>query len=110
MLHCFSVLSYYFCYMQRKKNTKSNYGALTDISKDLNQFFGDRSGRTVSRRTADGFKNFFNSNALDNDAAEFIVHGGMIAATKLLNSKKETDRSNGFMLSMALFLCYQAGK
>jgi len=88
----------------------TNYDVLTDVSKGLNQFFGDKSGRTVSRQTAHGFKNFFNANNMDDDAAEFIVHGGMIAATKLLNSRKETDRSNGFMLSMALFLFYQAGK
>ena len=96
--------------MKRVKNTTANYGVLTDVSKDMNQFFGDNSGRTVSLRTAHGFKNFFNAKSMDDDAAEFIVHGGMVAATKLLNSKKETDRSKGFMLSMALFVFYQAGK
>lgn len=96
--------------MKKVKNINTNYGVLTDVSKGLNQFLGDTSGRTVSLRTAHGFKNLFNVKSMDDDATEFIVHGGMIAATKLLNSKKETDRSNGFMLSMALFLCYQAGK
>ncbi len=88
----------------------TSYGFLTDVSKGLNQFFGDKSGRTVSRRAAHGFKSFFNAENMDDDAAEFIVHGGMIAASKLLNSRKESERSNGFMLSMALFLFYQAGK
>lgn len=96
--------------MKRVKQITTNYGVLTDVSKGLNQFFGDNTGRTVSTRTAHGFKNFFNAKSMDDDAAEFIVHGGMVAATKLLNSKKETDRSNGFMLSMALFVFYQAGK
>lgn len=96
--------------MKNVKQIKTNYGVLTDVSKGLNQFFGDTSGRTVSLRTAHGFKNFFNAKNMDDDAAEFIIHGGMIAATNLLNSKKETDRSSGFMLSMALFMFYQAGK
>ena len=96
--------------MKRVKNITANYGVLTDVSKGMNQFFGDNSGRTVSLRTAHGFKNFFNAKSMDDDAAEFIVHGGMAIATKLLNSKQETDRSNGFMLSMALFVFYQAGK
>jgi hypothetical protein len=94
----------------KRLETNTNYGVLTDVSKGLNQFFGDTSGRTVSLRTAHGFKSFFNAKNMDDDAAEFIIHGGMVAATKLLNSKKETDKSNGFMLSMALFLFYQAGK
>lgn len=96
--------------MKRDKKVTTNYGVLTDVSKNLNQFFGDSTGRTVSTRTAHGFKNFFNAKSMDDDAAEFIVHGGMVAATRLLNSKKEADRSNGFMLSMALFVFYQAGK
>jgi len=96
--------------MKRVKKKTINYGVLTDVSKDLNQFFGDNSGRTVSTRTAHGFKNFFNAKSIDDEAAEFIVHSGMIAATTLLNSKKETEKSNGLMLSLALFLFYQAGK
>lgn len=96
--------------MKRVKKVTNNYGVLTDVSKDLNQFFGDNSGRTVSSRTAHGFKNFFNAKSMDYEAAEFIVHGGMVAATTLLNSKKETEKSNGLMLSLALFLFYQAGK
>lgn len=96
--------------MRKRVNIKTSYGVVTDISKELNQFFGDSSGRTVSRRTAHGFKSFFNANNMNDDTAEFIVHGGMIAAGRLLNSKNETGKSNGFLLSMALFLCYQAGK
>lgn len=96
--------------MKRVKKITTNYGVLTDVSKDLNQFFGDNSGRTVSTRTAHGFKNFFNAKSMDDEAAEFIVHGGMVAANRLLNSKKETDKSNGLMLSLALFLFYQVGK
>lgn len=96
--------------MKRTKNINANYGVLTDVSKGVNQLFGDTSGRTVSQRTAVGFKNFFNAKSMDNDAAEFIVHSGMVAAAKLLNSKKETDKSNGFMLSMALLVFYQSGK
>jgi hypothetical protein len=96
--------------MKSIEKITTNYGVLTDVSKGLNQFFGDSTGRTVSTRTAHGFKNFFNAKNMDDDAAEFIVHGGMVAATKLLNSKKETERSNGVLLSLALFVFYQAGK
>jgi hypothetical protein len=96
--------------MKNSKKITANYGILTDISKDLNQYLGDNSGRTVSMRAAHGFKNFFNAKSMDDESAEFIVHGGMIAAGKLLNSKKETDRSNGLLLSIALLVFYQAGK
>jgi len=96
--------------MKSTKKIQTNYGALTDVSKGLNQFFGDNSGRTVSTRTAHGFKKFFNAEKMDDDAAEFIVHGGMVAATKLLKSKKDTDQSYGVMLSLALFVFYQSGK
>ncbi len=94
----------------KKIGTKTNYGVFTDVSKGLNKFFGDTSGRTVSLRTAHGFKNFFNAKSMDDDTAEFIVHSGMVTATKLLNSKKETDNSSGVLLSLALFVFYQAGK
>lgn len=96
--------------MKNVRPIKTNYGVLTDVSKGLNQFFGDNSGRTVSLRTAHGFKNFFNAKSMDDDTAEFIVHGGMVAATTLLNSKNETDRSSGVMLSLTLFVFYQVGK
>lgn len=96
--------------MKNIKNNKSSYGALTDASKELNKILGDTSGRTVSRRTAHGLKNFFNAKSMDDDAAELIVHGGMVAASRLLKSTKESEKSNGILLSFALLICYQAGK
>jgi hypothetical protein len=92
-----------------KWKPESNYGALTDISKDLNAFLGDKSGRTVSRRTAHGLKNGLNLD-MDDDAAETIVHGGMIATTTLLKSKDETSNGIGFLLLAALVACYVKGE
>ena len=40
---------------------RRDFGALTDVSKELNQMFGDKSGRTVSMRTTHGFKDAFSS-------------------------------------------------
>jgi hypothetical protein len=97
--------------MKRQQlSNKVNYGVITDVSKSLNQFFGDQTGRTVSVRTAHGFKNIFNCPEMEEDAAEFIVHTGMVTAYTLLKSKKESDNGSGLLLSLGLLLCYQSGK
>lgn len=96
--------------MKRQLANKVNYGVVTDASKSLNQFFGDQTGRTVSVRTADGFKNMFNCPEMDEDAAELIVHTGMVTAYTLLKSGKESDKGAGLLLSLGLLLCYQSGK
>lgn len=87
-----------------------NYGALTDISKALNELFGDGSGRTISARTATGFQNLFNAHHLTHPEAEFVVHAGMVTAGSLLRSKEEGNQAAGIVLATALLLCYQAGK
>lgn len=89
---------------------KTNYGMLTEVSKSLNQFFGDESGRTVSSRTAHGFKEVFNCKNMDDDMAEFIVHGGMLSAGALMNSANENDKGSGTLLTLFLVLLYHAGK
>ena len=50
-------------YKNRTQHLKSNrnYGALSEVSKTINYSLGDRSGRSVSMRTAQGFKKSFNS-------------------------------------------------
>ncbi len=96
--------------MNNQLSTKANYGIITDVSKSLNQFLGDETGRTVSVRTAHGFKNVFNCPEMDEDAAEFIVHTGMAAAYSLLKSEKDSENGAGLMLSLGLLLCYQSGK
>ena len=88
----------------------ANYGALTAFSKALNQGFGDTTGRTVSVRTAYGFMNLFKAHSVGPDGAEFIVHSGMVAAGALLKSKDEGAQIAGIVLSLALFICYHAGK
>jgi hypothetical protein len=72
--------------------------------------FGDFSGRTVSRRTAQGFRQVFNVHQMDEDNAEHVVHTGMITAGVLLNSQNENERTTGVILSLGLLICYHAGK
>jgi len=87
-----------------------NYGAITEASRSINEFFGDKSGRTVSLRTAHGLKNLFKAHDLGEDTAEDIVHAGMVATGTMLKSKNESVKSTGVFLSLILFCCYQAGK
>lgn len=88
---------------------RPNYGALTDFSKALNNLLGDQTGRTISNRTAQGFRNVFNTNQLDEGDAEHIVHIGMVTAGTLIRSNDEFQQTTGFLLSLTLFICYQAG-
>jgi|GEM_PF-1525393 len=96
--------------MQYYYRRKHNYGALTDFSKALNESFGDMTGRTVTNRTAQGFKQVFNSPDMEEDTAEQIVHAGMAGAALLLSSPEEGHKATGALLSLALFICYQSGK
>lgn len=95
--------------MEYQIKRKTNYGLFTDVSKSLNMFFGDTSGRTVSMRTAHGFKNIFNCQQMDDDDAEHIVHAGMGTAYLLLKSKNENEHASGIILSIILLCCYQSG-
>lgn len=96
--------------MANIKKYKRNYGFLTDASKAINEGLGDKSGRTVSMRTAHGFKNTFDLENMDDDTAEDIVHGGMIASAALLASKNEGAKIGGLLLLIGLVACYQNGK
>jgi hypothetical protein len=96
--------------MIKQLQSRTNYGAITDISKSLNLSLGDKSGRTVCLRTAHGFKSIFNCNYMHDDAAELIVHSGMVTAFRLINSKNKNEQGAGVLLSFALLLCYQEGK
>lgn len=86
-----------------------DYGILSDASRTLNSLLGDTSGRTVSRRTAQGFKDSFDLNISDNDA-EHIVHGGMVTSALLLRSESQGARILGGFLALGLGVCYQNGK
>ncbi len=88
----------------------TNYGPITDVSKFLNKAAGDNSERSISLRTAHGFKDFFNLDKLDDDAAELIVHGGMTATILLLRSKKGGANAAGFLLLAGLLACYLKGR
>jgi hypothetical protein len=88
----------------------SNYGVLTDISKGLNYTLGDRTGRTVSMRTAQGFKTAFKLDNMSDDDAEDIVHLGMVATAGLLTSKNNGAKAGGLLVLLGLVACYQNGK
>lgn len=87
-----------------------NFGILTDISKELNQIFGDQSGRTVSMRTTHGFKNAFNLHAMHDNDAEDLVHGLMVLTPILLKHESDTANAIGVILLSGLVGCYLNGK
>lgn len=95
--------------MEKKINYNRNYGAFTDASKSLNKLFGDKSERTVSMRTAHGFKNSFKLSNMSDETAEDIAHGGMIASAGLLASKNKGAKVAGLLLALGLVASYQNG-
>lgn len=90
--------------------TKRDFGALTELSKDLNQMFGDESGRTVSMRTTHGFKSSFNLQSMHDEDAEDLVHGLMVLTPILLKQKNDTANAIGVFLLAGLVGCYLNGK
>lgn len=94
------------------KTEEINYGILSDVSKTINYGLGDRSGRTVSRRTTQGFKRAFNINdsQLSDQNAEHIIHGAMVGTAVLLKSKKNANVATGLLTLACLFALYHAGK
>lgn len=89
--------------------SERDYGILSDISKALNKTLGDSSGRSISMRTAQGFKNTFKLDNMHEDTAEDIVHGSMIATAVLINSEDEGKKLLGLLLGLGLAYCYQKG-
>jgi hypothetical protein len=99
--------------IKKRTNTKQNkrdFGKFTEISRELNQMFGDKSGRTISRRTAQGLKTALKLHNMEEDAAEDLVHGLMTLTPVLLSSKNDTATAIGVVLLAGLFGCYQNGK
>lgn len=90
--------------------TKRDFGALTELSKELNQMFGDKSGRTVSMRTTHGFKDAFNLQSMHDEDAEDLVHGLMVLTPVLLNQKNDTANAVGVFLLAGLVGCYLNGR
>ena len=94
--------------MVKDASYNRDYGFLTEISEDLNYFFGDTSGKTISLRTSHGLKKTFNLNISD-AYAEDLIHAGMITtAYNLFN--KNGNRVVGFLSIIALFALYQNGQ
>jgi hypothetical protein len=90
--------------------SQTEYPGLTDVSKAMNELLGDTTGRTVSRRTAHGFRRVFNTPDMHEDKAEGIVHGGMITTVVLLKSKDEGAKLLGLLLLLGLGALYLEGK
>jgi hypothetical protein len=86
-----------------------DYGALSDVSKTLNYALGDRTGRSISMRTAQGFKSAFDINDMHEDVAEDIVHAGMLTTGALLRSESKGANACGLLLLLGLVACYQNG-
>ncbi len=89
---------------------RSNYGSLTELSRSLNESLGDRSGRTISYRTAQGVIRILNANGVSENTAEDLAHIGMFATALLLKSRYKKERRNGQWLLLSLFICYHAGR
>ena len=90
-------------------NTSSNYGVLTDISKGMNSFFGDSSGRTVSRRTTHGFMSIFKIEESSEEKSEFHIHLIMIACLFLAAMKNKVANIFAFILLICLIIFYWTG-
>lgn len=87
-----------------------NYGVLTDASKGINKILGDTSGRTVSMRTAHGFKAATGLSNMHDDTAEDIVHGGMLLCFALFTSKNKNALGFAILAFIILVFFYQSGK
>lgn len=91
---------------------KVNYGIWTEVSKEINASLGDKSGRTVSRRTTHGFKNALNlsNNEITDENAEHLMHCAMISSAALLVNKNNGAKIAGLIILAGLVGLYQAGK
>lgn len=87
-----------------------NFGFLTEVSKEINYSLGDYTDRTVSMRTAHGYKRAFNRHDIDDNTAEDIVHLIMTAAPILVSQKNDGAKAVGILVFAALFGLYQQGR
>jgi hypothetical protein len=90
--------------------SERDYGVLSDVSKTLNHVLGDRSGRSISLRTAHGLKQSLGLENMHEDTAEDIVHAGMLATLALLKSDNDGANACGLFLLLGLVACYQSSK
>ena len=82
---------------------------LSAFSKDANYLLGDRSGRTISTRTANGFQEISPATVEENNAVH-IAHGAMVVTFFSLFSKNNIIKLIGFILGLILLFCYLIGK
>jgi len=93
-----------------ESSKERNYGHLTVASKTVNRMFGDKSGRSVSMRTAHGLKYALNMDNLDEDLAEDIVHTAMVLTLPLISRKNNVASGIGTLLVAGLIILYRIGK
>ncbi len=99
---------------------KSNYtfdvtsqkevGKLSDISRVASKILGDQSGRTISRRTADGFTRVSGAQNLHPDTSVDVIHGAMVTTGLLLFSNNRNAVVAGSVGVFLLFACYHVGR
>lgn len=87
---------------------KDNSGIWAALSRGLNcKVFGDCSERTVSQRTAIGFKRLLGLSMSDQNAVH-IVHVAMLGSAYLIFNK-EKQSVGGVGLVLLLTVAYQIG-
>lgn len=88
------------------RQTQYDYGVLNDVSRGLNQLLGDRTGRTVTQRTQDGFANLTNGNITPSGV---VVHGLMGFGVGLATSRNKTVHYIGLFLVGLIVLAWIMG-
>jgi ABC-type sulfate transport system substrate-binding protein len=94
--------------MKKDSTYDRDYGVLTEVSEEINKFFGDTSGKTVSLRTSHGFKKTFGLSISDK-LSEDIMHSTMIFSAYNLFSKRG-NKTAGFLSLIGLIALYQNGE
>jgi hypothetical protein len=89
---------------------KITYGVLTELSKSWNFALGDKTDRSVSRRTAHGLMNTFKLPNMNAEQAEDIAHAGMVFTAALLLSKNKNSVITGIGILALLIILYWNGK
>ena len=80
-----------------------------DSSRAANKLLGDKSGRTISRRTGQGIKRGLQLQINDQEA-EDLAHVVMVAIPFFWKSENKFLRNVSMALGGGLFLAYHRGK
>jgi hypothetical protein len=92
--------------MNTVRRTEFDYGGLDQISRAANMLLGDRTGRTITQRTQDGFVQMTDGSWR---ATGFEVHAIMGLGVGLATSKNRTVQYIGLFLLLVIGLAWFAG-